>query len=313
MSWRWDLALFGVVCAVPAVAVALVDPESGLAVALGALLAISVGIPPRRRRRIATLAAGVVVGVGFVVGSIVGPWAWIAVPALLIGTFGAVRMSEGAAVGRVVLFLGLPLFAAGFSFAGELATTATIAAVLAATCAFAWLVSLAWPERIEPAPPAQPREPPAHYTLRLGLVGGIAAVIGYASGWSHVGWAPAAGMLVMRPDPGVALERSIGRTVSVVGGAVLALLLTTATSSAVVYAIAVLAVLAIAGGTQSSRWYVSGGYATFLALSLFWYSSAPSVDTALGGERIVATGVGVGLALLLGPGYELVVRRRQKA
>jgi hypothetical protein len=87
---------------------------------------------------------------------------------------------------------------------------------------YAWLVSLAWPERPPPAarqPGVSDRGALLRFGLAVGTAGAVCAAIGFIACLEHVGWAPAAALLVMRPSADMQRLRSIGRVASVVAGA----------------------------------------------------------------------------------------------
>lgn len=144
----------------------------------------------------------------------------------------------------------------------------------------------------------------ARYGLRLGLAAAVATAIGIAIHTDHVGWAPAAALFVRRPTKEMQELRSVGRVVSVLLGALVAVAFLRLTpSSELVAVLAVLAVLAIAGaaGTHGSRWYVTPFFTTTLVLVMLLYAT-PTVANEQWrfAERVGETVLGVGLAYVFG-------------
>ena len=311
LAWSWSDALFGAVCAVPAAVVATTDVTRGIALAFGVLPAVIVGVAPRRRARPAVVVVGVLMGVSILVGSLLGEAGWLAVPAVFAMAVGSAELAQRRRVGRLVMTLALPLVAIGFSYAGELGTTAGLAVLLTLGSVYGAVVALAWPERAvtRAAPPAGPAPALLGYGLRLGAAGAVAAAVGFALDWDHVGWACGACLLVMRPAPDLVTSRGVGRLVSVLVGALAAVVVADHTSSGAVYAVAVVVVLVGASATHTSRWYVTSAFTTFLVISLL--AGPDAVDT-IGrfNERLGETALGVALALLLGTLLPLLSARR---
>jgi uncharacterized membrane protein YccC len=167
---------------------------------------------------------------------------------------------------------------------------------------YAFAVSLAWPERAAPATgpvPLPPRRAMLDYGLRLGLAAGLAAAIGFALDLEHVGWAPAACLLVARPEPDLLRARGIGRLASVVVGALLASLLAEAHLPYAVSAACVVVAIAAAAATLGSRWYVTSTFTTFLVLLLLLLGNPGQAQSRFN-ERVGETVRGVGLAYLFG-------------
>jgi hypothetical protein len=295
--------VFGLLCAAPASIVALDDVPKALGFAFGVLPAVILGISPHRSGRIAIVVAGTIMGTSIFVGSVVGQVAAIAVVAIFVAAIGAsVLAQRRARLGQVVLTIGVPLVAIGFSFHDERSTAAGLAVLLVLGSGFGWLVSQLWPEG---APSSVPRPPASGssllgYGIRLGAAGGIAAAVGFAAGWDHVGWAPAACMLVMRPSPDLVTARGVGRVLSVVLGALAAVALADATSAGRVYAVLIAVALVAAAGTHGSRWYITSLFTTFLALSMLVYGTEAGVGVGRFNERVAETILGVALAYLFG-------------
>ena len=317
IAWRWSDALYGLVCAVPAALVALDDVPRGLAFAFGVLPGVIVGVGPRRRRRASVVVVGTLMGASILIGSLLAEVPWLAVASLPVLCVGAALLARRhRRVGMLALTLALPLVGVGLSYTDR-STTAGLALLLALGSCFAFLVALAWPEQPESAP-APPVDAPATdllpYGLRLGVAAAIAAAIGFAADWDHVGWAAAACMLVMRPAPDLVTTRAVGRILSVVVGAVAAVALAELTEDGGVYAIAIVVVLVGASATRTSRWYVTSAFTTFVALSLLAYGTTGAEAAGRFNERVAETILGVALAFVFGtllPQAEATDRPRQ--
>ena len=156
LTWSWERALVGAAYAVPAAAVTLRDPATGIPLAVGVLPAAIIPMPPRRRGRIVILAIGVLAGASLFLGGVLAHLP-TPVAALLLwaAVIGAAATSSLRPVGNLVLVLCAPLVGAGMSY-DDYGSSAATFALLSAGAAYAWLVSLLWPDRDAP-----PRTPPA--------------------------------------------------------------------------------------------------------------------------------------------------------
>lgn len=191
--------------------------------------------------------------------------------------------------------LALPMVGIGLSF--DAAGAAGAAALIAAGGAWAWLVSLAWPEFAPPPRPARApgTGPTLAYGVRLGAAGATAAAIGFLLDLGHVGWAVAAALLVMRPGAELQRLRSAGRVLSVLAGALAGIAFMTWDPAAEVFAVVIAATVAAAAGTHPSRWYVTPAFTTFLVFLLF-LTDDPDAAAARFGERMGETLLGVAIA-----------------
>ncbi len=302
IAWRWSSALFGALCALPAVVVATQDPSAGLALAIGALAPAAVGISATRRRRVASLLVGIAIGLGLVVGAALSWSWWLAVAGIFVLCVAAAAATTRARIGSLVLMLAVPMVGAGLSFGGDVRRAFDAAVLIAVGAACGGLLSLIWPE-----PPATPRAAAARpdladmieYGVRLGSAGALCAGIGFALALDHPGWATAACLLVMRPSAEMTRLRGAGRAISVTAGALGAALLAASGAEPVVMAIAIGVALTCLAATRESRWYVTGGFTTFLVISLLVYGMPGQAETRLI-ERVAETLLGVGIALLFG-------------
>src|SRR3954468_12845415 len=133
-----------------------------------------------------------------------------------------------------------------------------------------------------PAPPATPsRGAFLDYGVRLGLAGAICTGLGFALALDldldldldHKGWATAACLLVMRPTPEMTRLRGAGRALAVTSGALVACLIVRVDPPSAVLALTVSGALIGLAATRPSRWYVTGGFTTFLVISLLLYGN----------------------------------------
>lgn len=140
---------------------------------------------------------------------------------LAAAVVGAAVLSASTSRVRLILTLVVPWVAAGLSF-DDSSTSAATLALLIAGAVYAWAVSLIWPEREEHGR-ADASPPGARVMLEYGIRLGLAAAIAY---WvtrslelDHVGWAPAACLLVARPEHDFLQSRGIARVLAVITGA----------------------------------------------------------------------------------------------
>lgn len=292
----------GVAYAIPAALVALQDPAAGVPLAVGVLPAAILPIPERRRDRVRIFVTGSLVGLSLFLGGVISGLPTLVTAGLLatIVILAAVA-SVAAPNGSILLVLCAPLLAAGLSY-DDLATSFQTFLLLVTGAAYSWLVSLAWPARAplartRPASETASRDAMARYGIRLGIAAGAAYVITASLGLDHPGWAPAACLLVARPELDLLRSRGIGRVVSVTVGALAAGIAVTADPPAVVYALLTIVVLGAAAASVGSRWYITSGFTTFFVF-LMLLSPDPGQLTQKFNERVAETILGVGLAYL---------------
>jgi uncharacterized membrane protein YccC len=139
--------------------------------------------------------------------------------------------------------------------------------------------------------------PTLGYGLRLGAAAAIAYLITGTLGYDHPGWAPAACLLVARPELDLLQSRGITRVVAVIVGAIAAGLVVTIGVAPVVYAILIAAALGAASGTVGSRWYITSAFSTFLVF-LTMLAGQPQALAATFDLRVGETILGVALAYL---------------
>ena len=252
LTWSWQRALVGAAYAVPAAAVTVRDPATGIPLAVGVLPAAIIPMPPHRRGRIVILAIGVLAGASLFLGGVLAhlptPLAALLLWAAVIG---AAVTASLRLLGNLVLVLCAPLVGAGMSYddyGSSAATFALLSAVLAR------LPALAGP-RGAAATTSCPATAAHHARVRRpdglrrrrGLPGGVRSRARPPR--LGAGGVPAGGPPQVDP-----LEiRGVGRVLSVGVGAALAALVLDADPPNATYAVLVVVVLAAAAATVASR------------------------------------------------------------
>jgi hypothetical protein len=304
MAWSWSSALFGALCAViPAIVIATGDPKKGLALGVGALPAVGIGVQPERRKRLGMIALGVLFGAFLILGSLLTRSHWVAVLGMFAVPLGASVLASRRPLGLVALMLAAPLIAVGLSY-DDLGEAISIGGLLVLGSLAATLIALAWPgrpplERTQPILMSQAKA--VRYGTRLGLAAACAAAISYASGTDHPGWAPAAVLFIMRPQKEMQQLRSCGRVLSVFVGGLIGAWLLSLDPAYGVLGLSLVVALACSAATRGSRWYVSPLFSTFLVILMLLVSnySAATAHWRLA-ERFGWTVVGAALAYLFG-------------
>ncbi|PRB19306.1 FUSC family protein [Microbacterium sp. MYb62] len=295
-------------------AVAPFDVSLAVAFGIGVVPAAAIGLPPRRQGRTVLPLVGVLSAIGLLVGSLLSTWPVIAVAAVFgLAILASLNATRGR-LGQMILVLVLPMTGIGLSFSWSPLTLGFAGCIVIGSI-YAWLISLLWPERDAPPrpPPPVPRgRAMLVYGILLGSAAASAAVIGFVLDLEHVGWATGAVLLVMRPVRGQLISRSIGRAISVVVGALAAAGLALLAPADVVVGVILGLVIGATCASQESRWYVTPGFTTFLALTLIMMTSAEPPAERFA-ERAVETLIGVGLALIFGAVLPSVVSFLRRA
>jgi hypothetical protein len=78
-----------------------------------------------------------------------------------------------------------------------------------------------------------------------------------------------------------------------------------------VYSAAIIVVIAGAGATHRSRWYVTAAFTTFLVFLMLLYSD-PHTATKRFNERVLETLLGVGIAYFYGLALPAVAQQRRE-
>jgi hypothetical protein len=298
--WDWSRFGLGVVLALPAIIGLIFDINTGLALAVGILPVVALPLAPLRRARIQSLVIAAIAGVSLVVGSLLGRNAFVAVVGLFVICLGASLAALQSRAGQLALSFVAPLAGMGLSF--ESGKVSVVAGLMILSGAYAWAISLLWPERPATAQHesrAQTRREALDYGIRLGCAAATAAGIGFLFDLDHKGWVCGAALLVMRPSTGPLIARSVGRATSVLVGAFLGSLFVQAQPQSIVIAIVIGLVLAAMAATQPSRWYVTPAFTTFVVFMLLLWQHP--TDTAWRfWQRNLETLLGVGIALLFG-------------
>jgi Fusaric acid resistance protein-like len=312
IAWHWSAALLGALCALPAAAVTVQNPSHGLALAVGALPAAAVGVAGPRRGRHAIVIVGLCIGLGLMLGAVLGRHWLLAVGGIFLLALGSAILSGRRPIGRLLMALAVPMVGAGLSF--DSVRSATDAAVLMAIgSATGWLLALCWPERRAAHPPTSApiaRAALVEYGIRLGLAGAICAGLGFALDLDHKGWATAACLLVMRPTAEMTRLRAAGRLIAVITGALAACIVALTGAPDGVLAAIIVADLTALAATRASRWYVTGGFTTFIVISLLIYG-APGTAQGRFNERVLETLLGVAVAAIFGVAIPAWRRQRR--
>jgi hypothetical protein len=301
VAWNWSSALRGACCSLPPATAAFFDIRVGAALAIGVIPAAIVPLAARRAKRWITVVIGFLTGVSLLAGALLAQVAWLAVVGIFVLAVGASLLAARRLHGMIALTLCLPLIAVGFSYPGW-SPAGLLSLLIIAGSMYTWLVSLAWPE---PPPPAarQPGVPDRGALLRFGLAAGTAgavcAAIGFIAGLEHVGWAPAAALLVMRPSADMQRLRSIGRVASVVAGALAGIACIEARLSSALFAVAVALAVTAATALATSSWYLTPGFTTFFVFLLLLAGNQGAASGRFW-ERVGETALGVGVAYLCG-------------
>lgn len=313
ISWSWHRALAGALFALPAAAVALSDPSAGIPLAVGVLPAAILPMPPRRKARLIILIVGVLAGASLFVGGVLAHLpTWAAALLLAATVVAAAYLTTRVRAAQVLLVLGAPLVAAGLSY-DDYASSFSTFLLLSLGAAYAWLVSLAWPEREAVARPEAHlplRRPMLDYGIRMGTAAGIAYLVTSGLGLDHPGWAPAACLLVARPQLDLLQSRGVGRVLAVIVGATAAALTLQADPVNALYALAALTILGAAAATAGSRWYITSGFTTYFVF-LMLVRGHPDEAITKFNERIGETILGVALAYVFGWLLPLTTSKRR--
>ena len=302
LSWNWSRFALGAVFALPGILVAPFAPTVGIALAVGVLPAAAYGLPARRRNRALLPVVGALSALGFVLGSVLTQVPVVAVAAVLVLSFLTSLSTARWRVGRLLLALVLPMVGIGLSFP-DTPTTLVLAGFVIVGSAYAWLVSLLWPERADPLPAAPKTVRGSDligYGILLGLAGATAAAVGYAWDLPQVGWATGTVLFVMRPARDLVIRRSIGRAASVFVGAIAAIGFAAVDPGGILIGLLIAAAIGAMSAMQESRWYIAPAFTMFVVLTLILATSA---TTPLGRQFVapaMETLIGVGLALLFG-------------
>ena len=304
LVWRWPDAGWTAAGAAPAVAVIGTDHVAvGIALAIGLLPVGLMGVRPARRQRLGSAVIGTAFASMLLVGSLVSRAAVVAVAAMfalpLLTTLSRVR----PALRQLALALFIPGVAIGLSF-GAFGDALRLASAIAAGVLWMVALSLLLPAR-EPPPSPPPTghvetERMRSWGLMVGLAAGTATAVGEILGVAHIGWAPTAALLVMRPDPDLLRRRGFGRVIATVIGAVGAAACVELAPRPVLLAFVVGIVVVATVATRTSRWYVTSGGSSFLVLTLLLYGASGSIVSSTFWTRVGAALLGVALAYAFG-------------
>ena len=313
ISWNWSEALRGTICALPAAVVLLaINVNVGIVFAIGVLPVALMGVLPSNKQRLQALLLGIAFAVVYFLGTLVSQVPLVAVVALFGAAYGGVMLASEKPIGRAVLGLMLPALAVGLSSAP--AQGLSVSLVMLVGALWATVVTMFWPEHGASAgqpPPTPDRHRTRTYALLLASAASLALLLGYAFDFRHLGWAPAAVVLVMRPQPDLLTSRGIGRVLATLAGVVFAWLVVRYQLPEPLLGVLVVGIIAAILATRTSRWYVtSAGTATLVILLIG--ASAPNVLGYTLTERLRDTLLGVALAYVFGVAVPLVLKRYAK-
>jgi hypothetical protein len=268
------------------------------------------GVMPSSKRRVQGLLLGVAFAVVFLLGSVVSQIPLVAVFAVFGVAYGAAMLASKRPTGRVVLGLMLPALVVGLSSAGAIGLITSL--FLVAGSIWATAVTMLWPERSadvdQPAPTLDSHRTQV-YALLLASAASLALLLGYAFNFSHLGWAPAAVVLVMRPQPDLLTSRGVGRVLATSAGVLFAWLVVRYQPADLLLAVVIVGVVAAIVATRTSRWYVTSAGTGILVMLLIGLSAPDELRYALL-ERFGETLLGVALAYTFGVAVPFLLNRR---
>ena len=321
ITWSWDAALRGAICALPAVPVIVaVNVSVGICLALGTVLVAFVGVPAQMSMRVRAYLIAVLFAAAYALGSVVGQWPVVAVLALSALAYVSVLITGQNPRSQLIAMLVVPGFAVGMN--EPVPDGFVIASMFLARRAVGHLrLGHVAPGAGWPGGPARfsALGGPAHdertkriYAVCFALAVGIALAIGFAKDFQHVAWAAAACAFVMRPDPGLLASRALGRALAtILGVCAAAVLFKQGLGEAALAAITVFTVSAMIA-TRTSPWYVTSAGTGLLVLLMSGVSSTQQFQLSFH-DRILETVIGAGLALLFGVVVPRAARRDGRA
>lgn len=313
ITWNWSEAVRGAICALPAAVVLLaIDVNLGIVFAIGVLPVTMIGVLPSRKQRLRAVLLGIAFAVVYFLGGVVSQAPIAALAALFGVAYGGVVLASEKPIGRVVLGVVLPALAVGLSSTpdeGWIVGLFMIVGTLWATG-----VTMLWPQHgagADRPPSTADRQRTRTYALLLACATSLALLLGYVLGFRHLGWTPAAVVLVMRPQTDLLTSRGVGRVLATLAGVVYAWLVVQYDPSNLLLAATVVVVVAAILATRSSRWYVvPAGTATLVMLLVG--ESTPNTFGYTLTERLGETLLGVALAYLFGVAVPLVLKWYRK-
>jgi Fusaric acid resistance protein-like len=308
ISWDWREAARGALGALPGAAIMLaVDTSLGMCFALGTLLVGMLGVPPERSRRPRLGLVGVAFAVAYGLGSVVGLSEVAAVAALTVLAYAGVLFSVRKPAARLLPALLLPGFALGMNHPAPGGFVP--AAVMLAGGSWATFVTYCWPQSRPPAvASATPEREPdptrarraAHvYAILFAAAAGIGLALGYLLDLTHVAWAAAAAMFIMRPDPGLLTSRAVGRVIATFAGVIAAGLILRSGPTEVALAVVTVAAVSAMVAARTSRWYVAPAGSGLVVLLVSGVSGKDVFELSFV-ERLFETAIGAALALTFG-------------
>lgn len=239
-------------------------------------------------------------------------WPIVAIAAIALLAFGSVQLATRSMLGGLVMTLGVPLAAIGFSYPG-IGSILPIAVILAVGSLVATVISMFFGET-KPSKAATPRLLPQSIAPSYGLLFAITAVVAssvaFLLGIEHVGWVAGAALLIFRPNPEVLEGRALYRVASVTVGALLAVVLVSLQLP--VWLVAILAPLGIVGAalTAETKQYIMPFFTTYVVLWVLQYGVVGNQAVAdRFFQRVLETLLGVGIGVTFGYIVPWLLRR----
>ena len=185
---------------------------------------------------------------------------------------------------------------------------------------WATLVTYPWPQTQPPSVNAALPEPSADrdrprrrrtahlYVCSFAAAAGIGLALGYLLDLSHVAWAAAAAMIIMRPEPGLLASRAVGRVAATFAGVTAAGLLVRQGPTDIALAIILVTAISAMVAVRTSGWYLAPAGSALILLLLSGALSRNAFDASFR-DRVAETAIGAALALLFGVALPFVLGR----
>lgn len=286
----------------------------GMALAVGAIPALQMGIAPKRQQRIVSAVLSCLFGLGIFLGHFLGllDSIWVIGALFFAVSFVSAIVASQRRMGVMLLALVLPALSVGLSYDQQAAFNLMLA--FGAGSLWTGLISLLWPESSEAASGAGLKvyvaDDPREYGVYLGLAAATAVILGYYFDPTFIGWMATATLLTMRPFGDMVESRGFWRALATILGAILAVYTLQLDLPNIVTAALVMGVMVLAIGTRLSGWWLVPLATAFLILTLNLIDASDAneiVDT--GWQRIADNVLGAGIALLYGLLLPSAVRR----
>ena len=230
-----------------------------------------------------------------------------AIVALVALAYGGIVLAARRPVARVLPLLLVPAFALGMN--EPVPDGFALAAMFLAGGAWATVVAVCWPgaPKAATAPPAREGIPVRLYAALFATAAGLALALGHLLDFTHVAWASAAAMFIMRPDPALLASRALARTIATFAGVCAAALVYHRGLGEVAIAALTVGVIAAIVAVRASPWYVTAAGTGLLVVLMSGVTSTEQFSVAFE-DRLLETAIGAALALALGVGVPRLTR-----